>query len=43
MPEIFIFLQNLVNLEHKSWHTVITHANTSNGVKLPTFLGKVGG
>ena len=40
MPEIFIFLQKYVNLEGKTQHVVITHANTSNGIKIPIFLGK---
>ena len=30
MLEIFIFLQKEVNLERKTQHAVITHANTSN-------------
>ena len=30
-------------LERKTLHIVITHANTSNGIKIPTFLKKVGG
>ena len=46
MLEIFIFLQksvqnNLqkkVNLERKTPHAVITHANTSNGIKIPTYF-----
>ena len=40
MPETFIFLQKSVNLEHKTWHAVFTHANTSNGIKIPTFFWK---
>ena len=36
MLEIFIFLQ----LERKTRHAVFTHANTSNGMKIPTFLEK---
>ena len=39
MLKIFIFLQKQVNLESKTQHAVITHANTSNGVKIPTFFG----
>ena len=39
MVEIFIFLKNLVNPE-KTQHAVITHANTSTGIKIPTFFGK---
>ena len=44
--EIFIFLQKKLNLDHKNQHAVITHeyANTSNGIKIPTFFfEKVGG
>ena len=33
MLEIFIFLQKKVNLERKTQHAVIIHANTSNGVQ----------
>ena len=40
MLEIFIFLQKKVNLEGKTRHAVITHVNTSNGIKIPTFFGK---
>ena len=40
MLEIFIFLQKSVNLERKTRHAVFTHANTSNGIKIPTFLEK---
>ena len=40
MLEIFIFLQKKVNLERKTQHAVITHANTFNGTKIPTFLEK---
>ena len=40
MLEIFIFLQKYVNLEHKTQHAVITHANTSYGIKIRTFFGK---
>ena len=40
MLEIFIYLQKEVNLERKTQHTVFTHANTSNGIKIPTFFGK---
>ena len=40
MLEIFIFLQKSVSLERKTWHAVITHANTSNDIKIPTFLEK---
>ena len=39
MLEIFIFLQKLINLERKTQYAVITHANTSNGIKIPTFFG----
>ena len=42
MPEILIFLQQFVNLEGKTQHAV-TYANTSNGIKIPTFFEKVGG
>ena len=42
MLEIFIFLQKLDNLEHENQYAVITHANTSNYTKIPTFLEKVG-
>ena len=38
--EIFIFLQKLIKLERKTQYVVITHANTSNGIKIPTFFGK---
>ena len=27
-------------MEHKTRHAVIAHANTSNGIKIPTFVGK---
>ena len=40
MLEIFIYLQKQVNLEHKTRHAVITHSNTSNGIKIPTFFEK---
>ena len=40
MLEIFIYLQKSVNLERKTRHAVITHANTYNGTKIPTFFGK---
>ena len=40
MLEIFIFLQKLINLERKTHHAAITHANTSNGIKIPTFWGE---
>ena len=40
MLEIFIFLQKYVNLEHKTQHAVITHANTSYGIKIRTFFEK---
>ena len=42
MLEIFIFLQKEVNLERETQHAVITHVNTSNGIKILTFLEKVG-
>ena len=39
MLEIFIFLQTKsINLERKTQHAVITHANTSNGLKIYFFL-----
>ena len=41
MLEILIFRQKYVNPENKTWHAVITHANTYNGIKIPTFGGKV--
>ena len=31
-----------MNLEPKTRHTVITHANTSNDIKIPTSYGKIG-
>ena len=40
MLEIFKFLQKEINLECKTQHAFITHANTSDGIKIPTFLGK---
>ena len=40
MLEVFTFLQKLVNLKFKTQHAVITHANTSNVIKIPTFFGK---
>ena len=40
MLQIFIFLQKSVSLEYKTQHAVISHANTSNGIKIPTFFGK---
>ena len=40
MLEIFIYLQKQVNLERKTRHAVITHANTSNGIKISTFFWK---
>ena len=43
MLEIFIFLQKLVKLESKNQHTVITNANTSNGIKISTFFSGGGG
>ena len=30
--------QAVANLESKTQHVVITHANTSNGIKIPTFF-----
>ena len=35
---VHIFLQKLVHLECKIQHAVITHANTSNDIKIPTFF-----
>ena len=29
-----------INLEHETQHAVITYANTSNGIKISTFLEK---
>ena len=40
MLQIFIFVQKSVSLEYKTQHSVISHANTSNGIKIPTFFGK---
>ena len=40
MLKIFIVLKEEVNLERKTQRTVITHANTSNDIKIPTFFGK---
>ena len=40
MLKIFIFLQNQISLDRKTQHAVITHANTSNDIKIPTFFGK---
>ena len=40
MLEILVFLQKLVYLEHETQHIVITYANTSNDIKIPTFFGK---
>ena len=42
MLEIFVFLQKYrkVNLERETQHAVITHANTSNGIKILTFFRK---
>ena len=40
MLEMFIYLQKEVNLERKTCYAVITHANTSNGKKIPTWFGK---
>ena len=40
MLEIFLFFQKLINLYCKTQHAVITHANTSNGIKIPTFFWK---
>ena len=40
MLEIFIFLQKEISLERKTQHAVITHASTSNGIKIPNFFGK---
>ena len=34
------FFKKSVNSEHKTQHTVITHANTFNGIKIPTFFWK---
>ena len=31
-----------INLERETQHAIITHANTSNGVKVLTFWEKVG-
>ena len=43
MLEIFIYLQKQVNLECKTRHAVITHANTYNGIKnLNIFWKKLG-
>ena len=36
-------VKNCINLERWTQHTVNTHANTSNGIKILTFLGKVAG
>ena len=30
----------IINLEHKTQHAVITHANSSNWYKNPNFFGK---
>ena len=47
MLEIFIVFQKKVSQECKIQHVVIgvviTHANTLNDKKIPTFLEKVGG
>ena len=40
MLEIFILIQKVINLERTSQHAVIIHANTSNGIKIPTFEKK---
>ena len=40
MLEILIFLQKQITLEHKTHQAVITHANTSNGIQIPTFFKK---
>ena len=40
MLEILIFLQKYINLKRKTQHAVITHADNSNGIKIPTFWGK---
>ena len=40
MLEIFIFLQKVINLVCKTQHAVITHANTSKGIKIPTVYSK---
>ena len=42
MLEIFIYLQKYVNLERKTQHAVITHANISNGTKPQLFWKKFG-
>ena len=42
MPEIFIFHQKQVNSERKTQPGVDTHGNTSDGIKLLTFFGKMG-
>ena len=42
-PDFDIYLQKQVNLEHKTQHAVITHANTYNGIKIPTFFLKESG
>ena len=41
MLEIFIFQKKVIS-ERKTQHAVNTHANTSNGIKIPTFLEKAG-
>ena len=40
---LYIFLQKQVDLERKTQHAVITHTNTSSGIKIPTFSEKVRG
>ena len=40
MLEIFLFLLRSVSLERKTQHAIVTHANTSNGIKIPNFGGK---
>ena len=40
MLEIFMFLQKYIIVERKTWHAVIAHANSSNGIKIPTFFEK---
>ena len=40
MLEIFIFLEKFTNLECETRHAIIAHANTSNGIKIPTFFWK---
>ena len=40
MLEIFIYLQKKLNIERKTQHAVITHANTSNCIKIQLFFEK---